>query len=218
MSYAAYLSDEEKMANIKASKALYREKNREKLRAYNVEYQRNSRSTPEGKDLDSKKQEYWRRVHREKILSLENVSSLYPDDKTKLCAGCKEIKPFSEFYKDRFRYGGSSSYCKPCGRTQRQEYNKKNPDKSRSSRLKNVFGITIDDYNRMFLEQNGKCACCHKHQSEFKRRLAVDHCHRSGKVRALLCTTCNTALGMIKENVETLKEMISYLNKFPEVV
>lgn len=83
--------------------------------------------------------------------------------------------------------------------------------KSKKPHLLNTYGITIDDYNSMFTLQDGRCAGCNKHQSEIGKTLHVDHDHETKVVRGLLCNKCNMAIGLIKENVSTLKEMIKYL-------
>ncbi len=62
-------------------------------------------------------------------------------------------------------------------------------------RLRYTYGITVEDYNAMFIEQRGRCAICGKHQSSLNRVLCVDHNHDTGKVRALLCNGCNTLVG-----------------------
>lgn len=101
-----------------------------------------------------------------------------------------------------------------------KEYYKKNPphpEKVRARKLKHRFGITLDQYNEMFEKQEGCCDICKKHQSEFKKRLAVDHCHTTGEVRALLCASCNQALGMLNEDSKVLKNMILYIKKFKKV-
>jgi uncharacterized secreted protein with C-terminal beta-propeller domain len=82
-----------------------------------------------------------------------------------------------------------------------------------SAQIKHKYGVTADQYNFMFVSQNGCCAICKTHQSELKRRLDVDHNHKTGKVRGLLCNPCNTTLGNIKDSTVTLETMISYLKK-----
>lgn len=77
--------------------------------------------------------------------------------------------------------------------------------------LKRNYGITHDDYLQMLKTQNGLCAICSK--AEEKRRLAVDHCHHTGKIRGLLCGKCNTAIGKLNDNVCLLKKAIQYLEK-----
>lgn len=80
---------------------------------------------------------------------------------------------------------------------------------SRNSYLKQTYGITLKDYNEMVTRQNKKCAICGRSQSEFPRRLFVDHDHKTGKVRGLLCPGCNLGLGYFEKYKE---EMQSYLN------
>jgi hypothetical protein len=94
-----------------------------------------------------------------------------------------------------------------------QDYYAKNPESYKNSYLMRTYGITLQDYNKMFEEQSGCCAICNTHQSEFKQSLSVDHCHATGKVRALLCKFCNTALGMMKDDPELLIKAAGYINE-----
>jgi hypothetical protein len=91
-----------------------------------------------------------------------------------------------------------------------RKYNKENPLKRKNSILKYEYGITLDQYNKMFETQEGKCAICQRHQNELTRTLCVDHDHKTNKVRALLCVTCNTDVSVIENRLE---EMTKYLNK-----
>lgn len=79
--------------------------------------------------------------------------------------------------------------------------------------MKRDYGITIIEYNKLFIKQEGMCAICEKHQKDIKRRLCVDHCHKTGKVRGLLCGRCNTAAGLLDESTGIMKKMIEYLKK-----
>jgi len=103
------------------------------------------------------------------------------------------------------------------------KYNKDNPEKRkvhhRNSEWKRM-GITVDgslfnynDFNRMYIEQDGKCKICKIHQSELTKSLSVDHNHSTGEARGLLCQKCNTLLGMAKDNLEILKSAIQYLGE-----
>ena len=92
-----------------------------------------------------------------------------------------------------------------------KKYNKENPDKRKSAILKYEYGITLDQYNEMFRAQEGKCAICQRHQNELTRTLCVDHDHKTNKVRALLCLTCNTDVSVVENRLE---EMTNYLNKY----
>lgn len=81
----------------------------------------------------------------------------------------------------------------------------------RKSNLKLKFGITPEEYDAILNKQNGCCAICNTHSLAFKRRLAVDHNHETGKVRGLLCMFCNTALGKFEDSVDILNRAINYL-------
>lgn len=71
------------------------------------------------------------------------------------------------------------------------------------------YGITPARYAAMLKEQDGRCAICD--QPAGRRRLAVDHKHETGKIRGLLCTGCNTALGLFGDNTAVLRAAIQYL-------
>lgn len=91
----------------------------------------------------------------------------------------------------------------------------------RANVLRSNYGLTLDDYNRMLAEQNGVCAICKQpERATIKggglRPLAVDHCHKTGKVRGLLCMHCNQALGKFNDNPGILASAISYLLKHQE--
>lgn len=75
------------------------------------------------------------------------------------------------------------------------------------------YGITIEEYNRLFEEQKGCCSICGTHQTELAKGLAVDHCHNTSKVRGLLCIHCNLLLGYAKDRLDILSSAIRYLNK-----
>lgn len=92
-------------------------------------------------------------------------------------------------------------------------YNKKYREKRKEFLLKKRFGISLDEYNLLFSEQEGCCAICGAHQSELSKSLAVDHCHSSGKIRGLLCIPCNVGIGNLQEKIEILESAIKYLDK-----
>jgi uncharacterized protein YlaI len=67
------------------------------------------------------------------------------------------------------------------------------------------------------VKQKGCCAICGKHQTILNKTLNVDHCHKTGKIRGLLCTNCNHGLGKFYDNAEVLKVAINYLNNSTNV-
>jgi hypothetical protein len=78
----------------------------------------------------------------------------------------------------------------------------------RNAQLKKLYGIDIKDYDRMFSEQSGKCFIC---SNSRKTVLHVDHNHKTGKIRKLLCATCNFYIGMIERNETILQKVIDYI-------
>lgn len=79
-------------------------------------------------------------------------------------------------------------------------------------RIKSLYGITLDQKNEMFAEQGGSCKICKTPFGSEKKYLPhIDHDHATGKVRGLLCDYCNRGLGAFKDNIESLKNAISYL-------
>lgn len=129
----------------------------------------------------------------------------------RVCFGCKKELSLENFTKDNTR-GGHQRECKECCRERKFKWHQ-TPSGQRSSantKLKRRFGITIDDYERMYAEQGGECLCCGASESVLGHRLAVDHCHTTGKVRGLLCKGCNVALGHAKENPDILRSLAKY--------
>lgn len=88
-----------------------------------------------------------------------------------------------------------------------------NPDKAKQQDLRKNFGINLKEYNNMLEAQNGVCAICGKKNRTY-HRLAVDHCHETGKIRGLLCSMCNRALGGFDDSVAVLKKAIEYLENY----
>ena len=78
--------------------------------------------------------------------------------------------------------------------------------------LKRKFNLSKEDYYEMLKKQNNVCFICNKPNKQ-KRRLCVDHCHKTGIIRGLLCVDCNVALGNVNDDVNILYKMIDYLTK-----
>lgn len=145
----------------------------------------------------------------------------------KTCSKCGELKPKSEFYKDSKNKDGYQGHCKKCRNEKiaqyksgkraqelRSRYRKSDAykDACLNSTLKKRYGITSAQYAEMLQEQGGMCAIC-GNPDALQRRLAVDHCHVTGKVRGLLCTECNLALGKFKDSQAVLSNAIKYLKE-----
>lgn len=106
-----------------------------------------------------------------------------------------------------------TTYCsKDCNTLYWNNESDKQSEARRAYKYKKEFGITIEDYDKMFIEQGGRCAICGKHHSEIERKhFSVDHCHNTGIVRGLLCHKCNSGLGAFGDDINKLKLAVVYL-------
>ena len=94
--------------------------------------------------------------------------------------------------------------------------NKKNSKvNNRKNHLKRNYNLTIKEYNKILKKQGGVCAICRNKGNG--KALSVDHNHQTGKIRGLICSSCNLTLGYAKENVDRLENCIEYLNFYREV-
>ena len=125
----------------------------------------------------------------------------------KRCKKCGEMKNESDFHHNPRMIDRRQSWCKQC--TAKEDRNR--------SLLKN-FSITRNKYNKMLELQNNVCLICGKPETHINNNgkinlLSVDHCHKTGKIRGLLCRRCNLTLGAINEDIKILKAAIIYLEK-----
>ena len=126
----------------------------------------------------------------------------------KLCPKCNIVKNVLEF---GFQGIYVKGYCKPCNNNYKRSEGQIDKTRLNTKRkdLKRAFGITIEDYDKLYEEQEGKCKICHVEAERFE--LCVDHCHSSNIVRGLLCNTCNIGIGMFKNDVLTILKAADYL-------
>jgi hypothetical protein len=142
------------------------------------------------------------------------------------CIDCRNARSRENYWKNKERYDAyHAEYRKKHADQWSQwatDWNRKHPEKRRSIRLRHCYGITASEYERMLELQGGACAICG--ETPKKKTLSVDHVHVDGYenftaeekkkyVRGLICQSCNVTLGRIKENIQTLKNMIVYLER-----
>jgi Recombination endonuclease VII len=140
----------------------------------------------------------------------------------KCCRGCGVEKALSEFSKHNGFKDGHNSKCKACKNAMAndhyQEYReeilaRQKPYKQQAWYIIN-YGITLDDYHQMLEQQDGGCAICGALPT--LRRLDVDHCYKTGRVRGLLCWDCNVSIGRMKDDPDRLRSAVRYLEAFAE--
>ncbi|MFB6521786.1 endonuclease VII domain-containing protein [Streptomyces sp. NPDC056401] len=113
----------------------------------------------------------------------------------KYCRRCKEIKPHSEWDRNKTASDGRSTRCKACRAVE-----------SRAGHLKRSYGMTEADRDEMIAAQGGICLICKK-----RAAVHVDHCHTTGRVRGVLCFNCNTAIGKLGDDPDAARRVVSYL-------
>lgn len=151
----------------------------------------------------------------------------------KKCTKCGEMKSILDFYKDRKKYKGGRkklptnygrvSQCKACYRKYERSWKDRNRnsinagqrrrnklDQSRKSYLKWAYGITLQQYNKILIEQNHVCAICGE-QNIRNHKLDIDHDHKTKRIRGLLCRKCNVIIGLAKDNPQHLLKIVQYL-------
>lgn len=100
-----------------------------------------------------------------------------------------------------------------------REWHRQRPHLSKALYLKRHYGVTLEWYEERFTEQNGVCAICKKPERRFDKRnkkpflLAVDHDHKTGKQRELLCSFCNHGLGNFSDDIALMRAAIAYLER-----
>lgn len=84
----------------------------------------------------------------------------------------------------------------------------------RSHNLKKHYGLTVEEYDKKLADQDHRCAICESTKTlDYGKRLSVDHNHKTGKIRDLLCTRCNTVVGIMESNPELFERAKEYLRK-----
>lgn len=146
----------------------------------------------------------------------------------KKCNRCLEEKSLTEFFKDKGHSTGHYSICKACKQAatykwreeNRGKYNdgaklwrKRHPRNIREWRIRRKFGLSHAQYDEMANRQGNKCAICEQGPVGGREYLSIDHCHKTGKVRELLCDNCNKGIGCLQDNPELFIRAAEYLKR-----
>lgn len=108
-------------------------------------------------------------------------------------------------------------WCSPACRERERRRNTPRKER-RDYDMRVKYGITHEDYDRMLAEQGGACAICNRLEADSRFGvLVVDHDHKSGNVRALLCNDCNLAIGKLQDDPAIIRAAVTYLERFPNV-
>lgn len=133
-------------------------------------------------------------------------------NETKICGACRVAKPLDAFYLTKYGAAGRRGTCKDCTRERMR------PARVEQIRRQNLgrYGMTVEQYDALFAEQGGRCAACGEPEWIKSRngepfKLAVDHDHATGRVRGLLCATCNRVVGHLETRPALVDRMVEYL-------
>ncbi len=140
----------------------------------------------------------------------------------KMCNHCHQTRPLDSYSKNRISSDGLQLRCKDCdkeygyrGRVkhndQRKLHYQRNREKHRANSLYRRYGISIERYDELYQQQNGRCKICAIVSIDNYKRLAVDHDHITGEVRGLLCIKCNGGLGIFRDDISLLLKAVEYL-------
>lgn len=133
------------------------------------------------------------------------------------CIGCEAT--FAPHPRERNRRKWCSERCRSKAMTRRErtawtpEQRARDNEAKKWRRYAREFGVSPEDYERLLEAQGGVCALCRKPAKSIK--LALDHCHETGAVRGILCTSCNTALGRLGDTADALRAVVAYLENSP---
>lgn len=151
-----------------------------------------------------------------KCNKLKDINSFYKSSNTcKLCDNEKNRKwrlknPEREReIHNKWYYNNREEYLAKRKIKDKKDYK----DHKRYIVLKCKYGIEKDVYQKMLLDQDYSCAICNTHVDKYDKNLSVDHNHNTSEVRGLLCSNCNSALGLFSESIDVLQSAIKYLER-----
>ncbi|MFI2633580.1 endonuclease VII domain-containing protein [Streptomyces collinus] len=154
-----------------------------------------NRSRPDGLQVNCREcaAEYYRRRQEGRGKTVREKVEV--PEGHKLCRTCGEIKPHSEWHRNATASDGLSTRCKACRAAQ-----------SRRDHLKRHYGLTEAERDELIVSQGGVCCICLAAVPEH-----VDHCHKTGRVRGVLCFSCNAALGQFKDRPDAIRRAAAYV-------
>jgi hypothetical protein len=125
------------------------------------------------------------------------------------CLGCRRWKKLNDFH---MNVGYRHSRCKVCRSKKNKTWRTTHPEHQREYRWLHQYGISREDYNKLLEQQDGHCYFC-SYAPPSGQYLFVDHDHKTGKVRGLLCLGHNQAIGRFGDSLEGVNRLVQYLSK-----
>lgn len=198
---------------IKETQRLYRETNLEKIAESRATYRvNNPEKVAQNEAAQNEKKKAKVKARRGVTWGPKETAE------GRRCSTCKERKPREAFSLSRGHYDGLSAVCKVCSSKASTAWMKSLPPEEakklrRKQVLKRNYGMTLDDYFALVESQDGMCGICRDPLTEGRIGAQVDHDHKTGNVRGILCVKCNAGLGQFRDNIGFLASAIGYLER-----
>ncbi|WP_405888419.1 endonuclease VII domain-containing protein [Streptomyces longwoodensis] len=154
-----------------------------------------NKSMPDGLQAYCRKcsAEYYRQRQEAKGKKVREKIAVPPGHKR--CPQCELVKPHAEWERNKSSSDGWASYCREC-----------RAERNRISYFKRRYGLTPAELEALVAEQRGVCCICLAAPTEH-----VDHCHETGRVRGVMCFSCNAALGQFKDRPDAIRRAAAYV-------
>ena len=137
---------------------------------------------------------------------------------TRTCPKCSESKPLISFTANKNGRNGRNTHCRACQASKMRDWRARNADhiqkQQRKDWLNRKYGISLAEYDEILGAQGGRCAICREEGSVLRdgsTRLAVDHDHATGRVRGILCLSCNQAIALLEQYDHWIENALTYL-------
>ena len=147
-----------------------------------------------------------RRTGTAKTPNQRRAPKTAPPGTSKRCPRCEIVKPLEEFVRNRSTKSGIGGYCRPCQNAVGKRNRERLHGSTRTYHLKRRYGLTADEVQELIDEQRGVCAICRERPAKH-----VDHDHETGRVRGVLCFTCNVGIANFGEDRERMRFAMIYL-------
>lgn len=131
----------------------------------------------------------------------------------RICINCTTEKPLKEFHRSKYGELGRSVKCGECAKAYANKKSKGRKYERKGYQLKIRYGISLETFRALLQTQENSCAVCRVELSAESRSAVVDHCHKTGRIRGILCRQCNTGLGHMKDSRKVLTLAAAYLAK-----
>lgn len=142
----------------------------------------------------------------------------------KACRKCNQIQNLTSFHRSKVHKSGYRNICKNCASIEHKKsyyknlersreisrsWHERNPERNKDRRRQRVYGLSSNEYDLLVIEQNYKYTIC----NQKNLKLVIDHDHKIGKVRGIICSPCNKMLGFAFDNKQTLQKAVMYLSE-----